>query len=84
MRTNAAKLRELIHRVAEQDNVNTGVAKARFAGEANYSVPSLERMMRGEIASPDHVESTIRAVKARRLKFSKADLFSPENEEESA
>jgi hypothetical protein len=84
MRTNAAKLRELIHRVAEQDDVNLGVAKARFAGEANYSVPSLERLMRGEIASPDHVESTVRAVKARKLKFTKAELFLPEKQEESA
>ncbi len=79
-RTNAPKIKELIHRVAEQDQVGLGVAKARFAGEAEFSVPSLERLMRGENASDDVRSGTIRSVRARGLKFKDSDLF-PEKAE---
>jgi hypothetical protein len=75
MRTNALRFKEVILKVARQDSVNVGVAKARFAGEANYSVPSLERLMRGEAVSEDHRRGTLKAVRARGLKFKEADLF---------
>ena len=73
--TDAQKISEVIHQVAKQDGVKVGVAKARFAGEANYSVPSLERLMRGEAASEDVLKSTLEAVRKRRLKFREDDLF---------
>lgn len=85
MRTNPAKFDELIRELAKKDEINRGVAKARFAGQANYSVPSLERLMRGESASDDHIRGTMKAIKAYRLKFRESDLFhSAPTEQESA
>jgi len=83
-RTNAEKFRELIHRVAEQDKVGLGVAKARFAGQANYSVPSLERLMRGEIASDDVRAGTLRTVRSRKLNFKDSDLFPTKADEQAS
>lgn len=72
---NGDKFTEMIQKIARLDRVNVGVAKARFAGEAKYSVPSLERLMRGGAASEGVRKRTLSAVIARKLDFSENDLF---------
>jgi hypothetical protein len=79
-KTNDSRMREIIFQVAQSDKVNIGVAKARFAGEACYSVPSLERLMRGEVASEDVQARTIGAAKARGIRVKINELFPPESE----
>lgn len=75
--TDAHKVLELVHAVADMDNVNPGVAKARLAGEANFSVPLLERLMRGESVSPAAQVRLLGACQARALSFTMDDLFPP-------
>lgn len=76
-RTNGDRITELIQQVAKKDRVNPGVAKARFAGKANYSVPSLERLMRGERASEDQQDRTLSAAKSWGMRVSRNELFPP-------
>lgn len=83
MSTTAQMVMDLVYQVSVQDGVGMGVAKARFAGEAIMSVPSLERLMRGEKASPQHKQGILSAASARRLKFSKDKLFSTRANEKS-
>lgn len=66
---------DIVYQVSRQDKVNQGVAKARLAGEAIMSVPSLERLMRGEHASAGQQLNVIKAAKARRIKFDERGLF---------
>lgn len=43
-------LLETVKEVQAQDRLdNLGIAKARFASESEYSVPTLERYLRGDV-----------------------------------
>lgn len=73
--TNGQKIYALVFAVAKQDSINQGVAKARLAGEASYSVALLEKLMRGVHTSEFNQVRTVDAAKARGLKFEMDDLF---------
>lgn len=76
-KANSEQITELIGQVAKKDRIKVGVAKARFAGKANYSVPSLERLMRGELASEDHQLGTLKAAKSWGIEVTLDQLFLP-------
>lgn len=80
-RTDGHQMTEVIHAVCRQDKVNSGVAKARFAGEAKYSVPSLERLLRGERASTDIQLQTMKAIRGRGINVKAEELFLDEESE---
>lgn len=49
--TNAKLLKEVITEIAFDLDIHAGVAKAKLAGHAACSVPSLERMLKGAAPS---------------------------------
>ena len=65
--TNGSKIAEIVQAVSVEDNVNNGVAKARFAGEAKISVPMLEKLLSNKRASQNTQERIIEAARQRGL-----------------
>ena len=82
--TIAELVTDLIYQVSVMDKVNMGVAKARLAGEAVMSVPSLERLQKGHVPSPSHQAGLLKAASARKLRFQKSVFTSRANEKKSA
>jgi hypothetical protein len=73
--TDGTRISNLIYEIVGMDKVTFGTAKARFAGEAKYSVPTLERLMRGQTTSEENQKNTLTAARAWKFPVKLEELF---------